>query len=53
LGYSTTGGDVDMGWLLRCWAQNGFVDLKSFVSEFNELADNLTTGEEETEYPMT
>jgi hypothetical protein len=45
-------GSNDMGWLLRCWAGNGFVDLKSFVSEFNELADNLTTGEEEIEYPM-
>jgi len=44
---------VDIDWLLYCWAIRGFVDLKSFVEEFNELADNLTTGEEETEYPMT
>jgi hypothetical protein len=52
LGGRTSGGDIDMSWLLRCWAQNGFVDLKSFVSEFNELTDNLTTGEEEIEDPM-
>jgi len=43
----------DITWLLVCWVQKGFVSLKSFVAEFNELADTITTGEDSISDPMT
>tara|TARA_R110000824_G_scaffold10767_1_gene47117 strand:+ start:27 stop:1355 length:1329 start_codon:yes stop_codon:yes gene_type:complete len=51
--WKKSSGDLDVWWLLLCWATNGFVSLKSFVGEFNELAGNLATGEEEIEDPIT
>ena len=30
--------DDDIAWLIFCWALNGFVDLKIFTAEFNQLA---------------
>lgn len=44
---------LDISWLLTCWAQKGFVTLKSFVTEFNELADTITTGEDSISDTMT
>ena len=54
LGQVIDGTDVlDVNWLLICWSQKGFVSLKSFVAEFNELADTITTGEDSIGDPMT
>ena len=53
LGQVGDGNTGDVNWLLICWSQKGFVSLKSFVAEFNELADTITTGEDSIGDPMT
>jgi len=53
LGQVSDGNTGDVNWLLVCWSQKGFVSLKSFVAEFNELADTITTGEDSISDTMT